>query len=286
MTRTILITGASSGIGKATAARFAASGWNVVATMRNPADTDLIQTGNLLVTPLDVQETRSIVAAIEAGIARFGRIDALVNNAGFSLFGVFEATPPKTVREQFDVNVFGAMNVTRAILRHFRQNGGGVIVNISSRAGVVGLPLISLYCASKFALEGFSESLAYELASQNIAVKIVEPSGGITSTRFGQRMINEPRGAAIGDYESFVAGTTTLLAGMAASRRTDANEVAQVVYGAATDGSDRLRYFVGEDVGGYVRAKRELSDEEYIRFMRSRFLGAEAREKTKGAERM
>ena len=103
-------------------------------------------------------------------IARFGRIDALINNAGFGRYGLFEAIPREKIQEQFDVNVFGVMDVTRAILPHFRKNKGGMIVNVSSGAGIFTLPMISLYCATKYALEGFSESLAYELASQNIGV--------------------------------------------------------------------------------------------------------------------
>ncbi len=274
MTRTILITGASSGIGYATARHFAEQGWNVVATMRKP-DSDLGSAKNVLLARLDVQDRASIGAAIEAGIAHFGRINALVNNAGFSLFGVFETISPEKAREQFDVNVFGVMDVTRAMLPHFRKNKGGTIVNISSRAGLVGLPLISLYCASKYALEGLSESLSYELASQNIAMKIVEPSGGVTATRFSERMAQEQaRDSSLSDYETFVADANAVFSNMTATRRMDADEVARVVYGAVTDGSRRLRYFVGEDVGSFVKARRELSEEDYISFMRGRFAKA------------
>ena len=132
MTKTILITGTSSGLGKATACFFAHEGWNVVATMRRPEEErELVQLPNVLVTRLDVQDRMSIDMAIEAAIARFGRIDALVNNAGFGLFGLFEATPPEKIAEQFNINVFGVMDVTRAILPHFRQNKGGLILNIS-----------------------------------------------------------------------------------------------------------------------------------------------------------
>src|ERR1700680_1808212 len=116
---------------------------------------------------------------VAAGVARFGRIDALVNNAGYGQYGIFEAIPREKILQQFDVNVFGVMDVIRAILPHFRANQAGSIVNVSSGAGLFTLPMISLYSASKFALEGFSEALAYELASQHIAVKIVEPHGGV-----------------------------------------------------------------------------------------------------------
>ncbi|HYA88225.1 MAG TPA: SDR family NAD(P)-dependent oxidoreductase [Nitrospirota bacterium] len=146
---------------------------------------------NVLVTRLDVQDQESIYRAIEAGIVRFGRSDALINIAGFGLAGVFEPIPRGKVLEQFDINVFGVMEVTRVILPHFRKQMGGLIINISSRAGIVGLPMLSLYCAAKYALEGFSESLAYELASQNNVVKNVEPSGGVSITNFSERMGRE-----------------------------------------------------------------------------------------------
>ena len=119
MQKTAIITGTSSGLGKAMAKHFATNGWNVVATMRTPsAETELVTTKNLLVTRLDVQDQQSIERAIASGIERFGRIDALVNNAGFGLYGLFEATPREKVGEQFDVNVFGVMDVTRAVLPH------------------------------------------------------------------------------------------------------------------------------------------------------------------------
>jgi NAD(P)-dependent dehydrogenase (short-subunit alcohol dehydrogenase family) len=274
MKKTILITGASAGIGNASAKFFADKGWNVVATMRTPtADPDLAGYPDVLVPRLDVQDRASIGSAIAAGIERFGKIDALINNAGFSLFGVFEATTRGKIQEQFDVNVFGVMDVTRAILPHFRKNKNGLIINISSRGGLVGLPMISLYCATKYALEGFSESLAYELASQNIVVKIVEPSGGVTNTKFSERMGQErAQEAALTDYDEFVARTSAAFAGMGAKRKASANEVAQVIYQAATDGTRQLRYFTGEDVGDFVKAKREMSDQGYIEFMRSSFL--------------
>ena len=253
---------------------FAERGWNVVATMRTSTlDTNLGHRDGILITRLDVQDRESIYQAIDDGIARFGKIDALINNAGFSLFGIFEAIPRGKVLEQFDVNVFGVMEVTRAILPHFKKKGGGLIINISSRAGLIGLPMLSLYCAAKFALEGFSESLAYELASQNIIIKIVEPSGGVTSTNFSERMGKEKaQSASITDYDVFVGRMNAMFAGMQAERKTSADDVAEVIYGAATDGSDRLRYFVGEDVGGLVQAKRAMSDQGYIEFVKSLFL--------------
>lgn len=271
--KTILITGCSSGIGRAAAKLFAAKGCNVIATLRSPEQAaELAGAGNLLVEKLDVQDAGSIARAIESGLARFGRIDALINNAGFSLGGVFEAVPREKIQEQFAVNVFGVMEVTRALLPHFRKNQTGLIINLSSRAGLVGLPLNTLYCASKFALEGFSEALAYELAPQNIVVKLVEPSGGVSRTDFGKRVAAErAQTNPPPDYEKFTARASAAYAAIAARRMITAAEVAQVIYDAATDGTRRLRYFCGEDTGGIVQARRATPEENFLEFMRARF---------------
>jgi NAD(P)-dependent dehydrogenase (short-subunit alcohol dehydrogenase family) len=218
-----------------------------------------------------VQDCGSIAAAIGEGIARFGRIDALVNNAGFGLFGLFEATPPEKIAEQFGVNVFGVMNVTRAILPHFRQNRGGLILNIGSGAGVYALPMLSLYCASKFALEGFTESVAYELASQNVMVKMIEP-GGVLGTNFGRRSGAESaNNAVLPDYDAFVAHASAVFDSLGAERLATEDDVAQVVYEAAADGTSRLRYVATEDIKPLVKSRRETSEDEYMAFMRARF---------------
>jgi NAD(P)-dependent dehydrogenase (short-subunit alcohol dehydrogenase family) len=272
MNKTILITGASSGLGKTTAKLFARKGWNVVATMRNPAkETELAQLNNVLVTRLDVQDHASIAAAIEAGIARFGRIDALVNNAGFGLFGVFEAASREKIHEQFDVNVFGVMDVTRALLPHFRANQSGVILNISSGAGAFGLPMISFYCATKFALEGFSEALSFELASQNIAVKLIE-LGGVLTTNFGQRSGEEAaHNVAIADYQNFIARANTAFAALRVTFSATEEQVAQGIYDAATDGTHQLRYVVTDDIKPMMKLRRETSEQAYMDVMRATF---------------
>ncbi len=272
MKKTVLLTGCSSGFGKTAAKYFAARDWNVIATMRRPeAETELTAVEDLLVARLDVQDPASIAAAIESGIARFGRIDALVNNAGFGLFGIFETTPVEKIAEQFETNVFGVMNVTRAILPHFRANRRGMILNISSGAGVFALPMISLYCASKFALEGFSEALSYELAGQNIVVKIIEP-GGVLSTNFGQRSGAEAgQNPTIAEYAPFIEATNAVFAGLRAARLATEEDVARVIFEAATDGTDQLRYVATEDIQPLVKARRETSETDYITFMRARF---------------
>jgi len=273
MTKTVLITGTSSGLGRTTARFFAARGWNVVATMRRPeAETELTRLDNALVARLDVQDRASIADAISAGIARFGRIDALINNAGFGLAGIFEGTPREKIVEQFEVNVFGVMDVTRAILPHFRQNRSGLVINISSGAGVFAPPMISLYCASKFALEGFSEALSFELASQGIGVKIIEP-GGVLSTRLNERAATEAQHfEAIPDYNAFIMHSAGAFEAMARAAHATEEDVAQVIYGAATDGSQRLRYVATEDVVSMIQARRETSEDHYHALMCAQFM--------------
>ncbi|EGY01612.1 oxidoreductase [Nitrospirillum viridazoti Y2] len=272
--KTVLITGCSSGFGETAARLFAARGWNVIATMRDPArDPGLAALDTVQVVRLDVQDRDSIAAAVEAGLRRFGRIDTLVNNAGFGLFGVFEATPVAKITEQFEVNVFGVMDVTRAILPHFRANGAGTIINISSGAGAFGLPLMSLYCASKFALEGYSEALSFELASVGVTVKLVEP-GGVTSTNFGPRSGTEAGGQAdLADYRPFVAKLDAFFEGWRNSLAgTTPDGVAEVIYTAATDGTDQLRYVATDDIKPLIAARRETSEEAYMAMMREHFM--------------
>ena len=195
-----------------------------------------------------------------------------MNNAGYGQYGIFEAIPREKILQQFDVNVFGVMDVIRAILPHFRANQAGSIVNVSSGAGLFTLPMISLYSASKFALEGFSEALAYELASQHIAVKIVEPHGGVTSTRFSERSASDTvRDPGLHDYDAFIARTNEAFARMTAARATTSDDVAGVIYEAATDGTTRLRYLVGDDSRGMIKARQDLPDQQYVDYMRAFF---------------
>ena len=272
MTSTVLITGASTGFGRSTAQHFAAQGWNVIASMRNvAAGAELAGPANVLVTRLDVQDPASIEAAINTGIDRFGQIDVLVNNAGFGLFGVFEGTSNEKIREQFDVNLFGAMDVIRHVLPSMRERQSGVIINVTSGAGVFGLPMLSIYTASKFALEGFSESLSYELASQGIVVKIVEP-GGVISTGFGVRSASElAQVSPPTDYDVFISHTAKLFESLREQRLSTSDDVARVIFDAASDGTDRLRYLATQDIESMVQARRGTTEESYMALMRERF---------------
>ncbi|MHB0882256.1 SDR family oxidoreductase [Paenibacillus sp. SEL1] len=271
--KTIFITGASTGLGKTTAVYFAEQGWNVGATMRSPEkETELLKYNNVLVTRMDVQQPETIHSAISEAVERFGQIDVLINNAGYGALGIFEAATEKQIRNQFDVNVFGLMRVTQALLPHFRANQRGMIVNISSQGGRITFPLTSLYHATKFAVEGFSESLSYELASQNIQVKLIEP--GIVNTPWyssTERLHDE----SLSDYndfsESFNEGFEKFTQKNAHLQAT-AEIVAQTIFRAVTDVSDQFRYPVGQDAEEILKLREQLNDEEFKAYVRSQVL--------------
>jgi NAD(P)-dependent dehydrogenase (short-subunit alcohol dehydrogenase family) len=268
--RTAFITGCSSGIGRAAVTSFAARGWNVVAGVRSLESVVFEPCENVVVVPLDVTIDDQIQHAVELTVNRFGRIDVLVNNAGYALAGLFESLSPESVNAQFATNVFGLLNVTRASLPHLRASGG-VIVNVSSRAGLIGLPMMSMYCASKYAVEGFSEALAFELASQNVAVKLIEPSGGVSDTNFGMRAKAEAaRSAILASYEDFVERMEGASAATRAVHMISSAECAEHVYAAATDGTSRLRYVIGVDTGGLLNAKQSMSDDGYWAYARAK----------------
>lgn len=269
MTRTVLITGTSSGLGRATAKHFHAQGWNVIATMRRPEqEVELTQLERTLVTRLDVQDTGSIHSAVEAGIRRFGRIDALVNNAGYGAYGPLEATPAEKIRRQFDVNVLGLLATTQAVLPHFRANRQGSIVNVSSIGGRMAFPLGTLYHGTKFAVEGLSESLQYELGAIGIRVKLVEP-GGI-QTDFSGRSLDFSNDPALAEYQPLVQSTLGVLGPMMA-QGSQPEQIAEVVYAAATDTSDRLRYEAGADAVQVLANRRAADDTAFFGAMRARF---------------
>lgn len=268
MANTVLITGCSTGLGRTAARKFAKEGWNVIATMRKPDGQVAAEyPERMVVTGLDVTAPASIEQAIAAGIAKFGRIDAVVNNAGVSIVSIFEATPMETVRSIFETNVFGAMNVIRAMIPHFRQSGGGTVVNISSGVGFATTPLLSIYTATKHTLEGFSEALSYELASQNIRVKLIEP-GAIRTTSFSANTLSASQGAPVpAEYKPYF---DQMMSSMINYPSEDAQEeqVAEQIFTAASDKSDRLRFLAGPDVEEMAKLRWSSSEEHYMASMR------------------
>jgi NAD(P)-dependent dehydrogenase (short-subunit alcohol dehydrogenase family) len=256
MTRkTILVTGSSTGIGRSIAAYFQYKGWNVAATMRMPErEEELNGLDNVRCLKLDVLDEGSIRHTIAETISAFGAIDVIVNNAGYGVIGPFEVTTREQIERQFNTNLYGVMNVTRAILPYFREKRSGVIINIASAGGRMTWPLNSLYISTKWALEGFTESLQYELRPFNIRTKIIEP-GSIQTDFFGRSQeVAESRELDV--YDDYVNRVIPNLQ-KAGADAPGPEVVAPVVYRAATDDSWRLRYQAGR-AGGTVMFLRRI----------------------------
>jgi NAD(P)-dependent dehydrogenase (short-subunit alcohol dehydrogenase family) len=268
--RAILVTGASSGIGRATVQTFAAAGWQVAATMRRPEDGgDLAALPGVRVFPLDVTSTESVEAAVAAAHAAFGRLDAVVNNAGFSVDGVFEAMDDDLIRRQFDTNVFGLMRVTRAVIPLLRRQPMSTLVQVSSMGGRVTFPLYSLYHGTKWAVEGFSESLAFELRQFGIRVRLVEP--GKIRTDFYGRSRARADTPADGSYDSFVARCEAISLATGRAAGASPEVVAEAIHRAVTDRGWRLRYPVAPPAPLLIRLRRILPESWFLRIVRRQY---------------
>lgn len=266
---TILITGASSGIGRETAKLFQSKGWNVIATMRNPEkETELSQLDNVLVAKLDVLDLDSIQTAFEEGVQRFGNIDVLLNNAGYGAYGPLETFSRDKIVRQFNTNVIGLLDVTKAVLPHFRQNKKGLIINISSIGGKMTFPLGSLYHGTKFAVEGISESLNYEVEQFGGQVKIVEP--GMIATDFGGRSFDFSNDENMVEYQKIVGALMTAMPTMS-QNASPSSVVAEVIFEAATDGKNQLRYTAGEDAKMLIANRQQYDDATFIGGIKSQF---------------
>ncbi len=267
MTKTIFITGASSGIGKATAYYFHERGWNVVASMRSPDKAgDLAELERTLVTRLDVVDGESIASARDAALQRFGRVDVLLNNAGYGAYGPLEAFSMERIERQFATNVTGLLAVTKAFLPDFRAQKSGVIVNISSIGGQMTFPLGTLYHGTKFAVEGLSEALHYELEAFGVRVKIVQP--GMIKTDFGGRSFDFCNDASLVEYQGTVQ---KLFAhwGKVASTPSDPSVVAEAIWTAAHDETDTLRFRAGPDAEANLDARKAQDDATFLRALKS-----------------
>jgi NAD(P)-dependent dehydrogenase (short-subunit alcohol dehydrogenase family) len=237
VTKTVLITGASSGFGKGAALLFKAKGWNVAASMRSPERAEAWTTPAGLFAPrLDVTDRASMQSAINETVSRFGGIDVLVNNAGFGLLGPLEGASPADIRREVDTNLMGVIEMTQLVLPLMRASGNGVIVNVSSLGGRMTLPLFSTYHATKFAVEGLTETLQYELQGHGIRVKLVEPGGSKTNFDGGS-MVRTPHPAYKALSDGFDKTWEKNAAGLPGPEK-----VVETIYRAATDGTTRLRY--------------------------------------------
>ncbi|WP_415326850.1 SDR family oxidoreductase [Chryseobacterium sp. MMS23-Vi53] len=258
MKKTIFITGASAGLGKATAKLFQSKGWHVIATMRNPEiEKELNSLENVTLKKLDVSDSEQLNELI-TDILQNHSVDVVVNNAGYGLIGVLEAFTDDQIVRQIDTNLLGVIRISKAFTPYFREKKQGLFINISSMLGLWGYPTCSVYSATKFAIDGFSESLAYELASFNVGVKIIAP-GGI-NTDFAGRSLDGAQHEAYQDIEEKV------MEGYNPEKiqkfRT-AESVALAIYEAATDNNLKLRYVVGEDAEPEFEERERIGSEAH-----------------------
>ena len=239
--KTIFITGASSGLGKATAKLFQSKGWNVIATMRNPEkETELSELPNLTLLPFDVTNGEQIEATVK-DITSQQTIDVVFNNAGYGLVGALESYSDDQITSQINTNLTGVLRVVKAFLPHFKEKRSGLFITTTSVCGFSSNPLSPVYNATKWALEGFSESISYDLALFNIGVKTVAP-GGIKSD-FMKGIV----ATADDDYEILNQRLGELFSDGTLIEFTESEKIAEVVFEAATDGKDKLRYLAGND---------------------------------------
>ncbi|MGL4597722.1 MAG: SDR family oxidoreductase [Bacteroidia bacterium] len=265
--KTVLITGTSSGIGRATVQYFSANGWNVAATMRSPEkETELGKLPNVKLYKLDVMDSASIESAIESAMRDFGNLDVVVNNAGYGAVGIFEAASDEQIRRQFDTNVFGVMNVTRAILPHFREKRNGTIVNVTSMGGLITFPIYSVYHGTKWAVEGFAEALQFELRPFNIRIKNVEP--GAIKTDFYDRSMDLFKKEGLTAYDKYeqVVYANTQKAGEDAP---GPEVVAKKIFKAANDTNFKLRYPVGGTAPALLAMRRFIPLSWFMGIVRS-----------------
>jgi NAD(P)-dependent dehydrogenase (short-subunit alcohol dehydrogenase family) len=241
-TSTVLITGCSSGFGLETARFFLDKGWHVIATMRAPREDLLPRCDRLRVLPLDVTDAQSIQRCVRAA----GPIDALVNNAGVGLMAPLEGTALANAREVFETNTLGTMAMTQAVVPQLRQRRAGVVVNVTSSVTLKSLPLLSVYTASKAAVNAFTESLALELAAFDVRVRLVLP-GRAPGTSFGENARRLMGDSGVPEaYADFVQHVFAAMRD-AAAPVTHAQEVAEAVWRAVTDPAAPMRIPAGAD---------------------------------------
>lgn len=248
--KTIFITGASSGIGKATARLFQAKGWKVIATMRTPEkETELTMLENVTILPLDVTNNAQIQSTVQSAIS-LGNIDVVLNNAGHGLFGPVEAINEEQILKQVNTNFLGPLKVIQAFIPYFREKKAGLFINTTSMAGLTGFPLSSIYNATKWALEGLSECLSIELSMFGIGVKTVSPDATKTNLFTAADVVSHSL------YDGVIQ---KMLGGIQQSG--EPIDIAKVIFSAATDGKDQLRYPAGKAAQQIYSRRLEIGPE-------------------------
>lgn len=266
MAKTIFITGASSGLGKATAHLFQSKGWHVIATMRNPEqEKELTRLENTTLLPLDVTNVEQINSTVAQAIA-LNPIDVVFNNAGYGLIGAMEALTEDQIERQINTNLMGVLWVTKAFIPYFRERKGGLFISTTSMGGLLAFPLHSIYHAAKFALEGWSECMSFELGMHNIGIKTISP--GAIATDFTGRSLDKANHPEYQVLEDKLFSNVEAMMAQAAS----AEQIAAVVYEAATDGKDQVRYVAGPDAKAIYNRRLAIGSEAFRKEIRDQFI--------------
>ena len=267
--KAIFITGSSSGLGRATAKLFASKGWKVIASMRDPKkEKELGNISGVTLMTLDVtahHEIESVVGQVMAS----GGVDVVFNNAGYGLGGALEGLTDERILRMVNTNMLGAIRTTKAFTPHFREKRAGLFINTTSIGGLLTVPFNSIYHATKWALEGWSESMAFELNQFGIGIKIIEPGG--MKTDFFTRSFDTGRHPAYDALVNKVMGIITDPKQMATYSSPE--QIAEVVYEAATDGKDQLRYVAGADAKAMYAMRLQLGEEAFRKAMAQQFFG-------------
>jgi NAD(P)-dependent dehydrogenase (short-subunit alcohol dehydrogenase family) len=272
--RTVFITGSSSGLGRAAAKLFSARGWKVIATMRNPEkEKELANLAGVVLLSLDITDPAQIERAATQAIST-GGVDVVFNNAGYGMAGPLEGMSDEQILRMVNTNLMGAIRTTKAFIPHFRQKRAGLFINTTSIGGLITVPFNSIYHATKWALEGWSESVAFELNQFGIGMKTVSPGG--MKTDFFTRSFDAGRHPAYDALVDKVMSAVTDPKQM--ETYSTPEQIAEVVYEAATDGKDQLRYVAGADAKATYATRLELGHEAFRKAMRQRFFGAETKE--------
>ena len=266
---TIFITGASSGLGRATAKLFLSNGWKVIASMRDPKkEKELGNISGVTLMMLDVTAPYEIESVAEQVVAS-GGVDVVFNNAGYGLAGALEGLTDEQIVRLVNTNMLGTIRTTKAFIPHFREKRAGLFINTTSLGGLMAFPFNSIYHATKWAIEGWSESMAFELSQFGIGIKTIEP-GGIR-TDFFTRSLDTGRHPAYDALVNKFMGMISDPKQMATYSTPE--QIAEVVYEAATDGKDQLRYVAGADAKSMYAMRLQLGDEAFRKAMAQQFFG-------------
>jgi len=267
--KVIFITGSSSGLGRAAARLFASRGWKVIATMRNPnSEKELTKIGGVMPMALDTTDVQQIQRVAEQVVSS-GGVDVVFNNAGYGLAGALEGLTDDQILRMVNTNMLGAIRTTKAFIPHFREKRSGLFINTTSIGGLMTVPFNSIYHATKWALEGWSESMAFELGQFGIGMKTIEPGG--MKTDFFTRSFDTGRHSAYDALVDKVMGVITDPKQMATYSTPE--QIAEVVYEAATDEKDQLRYVAGEDAKAMYAMRLQMGDEAFRKAINQQFFG-------------